>query len=76
MNIKSYISVLCLTLVVEIIMANNIRLKRSPQQKYCGSRLADMLKILCKGKYNERKRSQMGKFVESSRILIIKNIPI
>ncbi|XP_026819766.1 insulin-like [Rhopalosiphum maidis] len=50
MKISLYLSVLLLALVIKIVTAN-VRLQRSPQQ-YCGSRLADIMKVLCKNKYN------------------------
>lgn len=57
MKIIFCLSVLLLVLVNKIVMANI----RIPQQ-YCGSRLADTMKLVCKSKYNEQgKRSQMGK---------------
>lgn len=48
-----------MTLYIKIVTAN-VRLQQSPKQ-YCGSRLADIMKVICKSKYNEQsKRSQMG----------------
>lgn len=63
MKISIYLSVLLLALVIKIVSAN-VRLQRSPKQ-YCGSKLADIMKAICKGKYNEKimKRSQMGKSI-------------
>lgn len=59
MKISLYLSVLFMTLYIKIVTAN-VRLQRSPKQ-YCGSRLADIMKVICKSKYNEQsKRSQMG----------------
>ncbi|XP_022168888.1 bombyxin C-2-like [Myzus persicae] len=55
MKISLYLSVLLLAFVVKIATAN-VRLQRSPQQ-YCGSRLADIMKMICKNKYNGPKRS-------------------
>jgi hypothetical protein len=51
-----------MAMVIKIVTAN-VRLQRSPQQ-YCGSKLADIMRVLCKTKYNEKKikRSQMGEF--------------
>lgn len=63
MKINISLSVLFMALVIETVTAN-VRLQRSPQQ-YCGSRLADIMKLLCKGRYNvQTKRSQTGKFVK------------
>lgn len=63
MKISLYLSLLFLALVIKIVTAN-VRLQRSPQQ-YCGSRLADIMKAICKSKYNEQiKRSQLGKFIK------------
>ncbi|XP_050536529.1 insulin-like [Daktulosphaira vitifoliae] len=39
------------------IVSGSIRVQRSPQQ-YCGSQLADIMKVVCRGIYNE-KRNQM-----------------
>lgn len=53
-----------MALVIKIVIAN-IRVQRSPQQ-YCGSRLADIMKAICKSKYNEQiKRSKIGKFKQN-----------
>jgi len=41
----------------------NVRLQRSPQH-YCGSKLADVMRVVCNGNYNGpsgQKRSQIGK---------------
>lgn len=63
MKISLYLGVLFLALVIKII-TGNVRLQRSAQQ-YCGSRLADIMKVLCKGKYYyESKRNQIGKSIE------------
>lgn len=65
MKIGIYLTVIFLALVINNITAN-IRLQRSPQH-YCGSRLADMMRLLCNGVYNEQnKRNQMGKFTNNS----------
>lgn len=63
MKISIYLSVLLLAVVIKIVTAN-IRQQRSPKQ-YCGSQLADIMRALCKGKYNEHKikRSQSGKSI-------------
>lgn len=62
MKFSLYLSILIMTLVIKIVTAN-IRLQRSPHH-YCGSRLADMMKVLCKSNYNEKsKRSQIGKSI-------------
>lgn len=64
MKINRYLSVLLLALVIKIVTAN-VRLQRSPQH-YCGSRLADIMMVVCKNKYNgpnEQKRSQISKFI-------------
>ncbi|XP_003240930.1 bombyxin C-2-like [Acyrthosiphon pisum] len=60
MKISLYLNVLLLALMMTIVTAN-VRLQRSPQQ-YCGSRLADIMKVICKSNYNGpnlRKRSQI-----------------
>ncbi|XP_025404763.1 bombyxin A-3 homolog [Sipha flava] len=59
MKISLYLSLLFMAMVIKIVTAN-VRLQRSPQQ-YCGSKLADIMRVLCKTKYNEKKikRSQM-----------------
>ncbi|KAL5238461.1 hypothetical protein ACI65C_005871 [Semiaphis heraclei] len=60
MKISLYLSVFLLALVIKIATAN-VGIQRSPQH-YCGSKLADIMKILCKNKYNEpngQKRSQI-----------------
>ncbi|KAL5239320.1 hypothetical protein ACI65C_006730 [Semiaphis heraclei] len=60
MKINLYLSVLLYALVIIIVTAND-RVQRSPQH-YCGSRLADIMKVLCKGNYNAPnglKRSQI-----------------
>lgn len=65
MKISLSLSVLFLALVIEIVTAN-VRLQGQPQQ-YCGSRLADIMRLICKGKYNVqegKKRSQIGKFLK------------
>lgn len=55
------VRVLFVAFLVETTVHGNVRLlQRSPQQ-YCGSRLADMMKLICQSKYNEGKRSPMGK---------------
>lgn len=63
MKISIYLSVLLLAIVIKIVTANT-RQQRSPEQ-YCGSKLADIMRALCKGKYNEIKikRSQSGKSI-------------
>lgn len=64
MKISLYLSVFLLALVIKIATAN-VGIQRSPQH-YCGSKLADIMKILCKNKYNEpngQKRSQIGKLI-------------
>lgn len=62
-----------MALVIKIITAN-VRLQRSPQQ-YCGSRLADIMKVICKSKYNnaQNKRSQMGKSIMDTYIALKTN---
>lgn len=50
MKIALYLYAVILTVVVKIVTAN-VLLQRSPQH-YCGSRLADMMKLLCATKYN------------------------
>lgn len=63
MKISIYLSVLLLALVIKIVTAN-VALQRSPQQ-YCGSKLADIMKALCKGNYNTKnKRNRMGKSIK------------
>lgn len=47
-----------MALVIKIVTAN-VRTQRSSYQ-YCGSKLAEIMKMVCKGKYNH-KRSQIGK---------------
>lgn len=51
-----------MAMVIKMVTAN-VRLQRSPQQ-YCGSKLADIMRVLCKTKYNEKKikRNPMGEF--------------
>jgi len=64
MKISLYLNLLLLALVLKIVTAN-VRLQRSPQQ-YCGSKLADIMKALCKSNYNGpnlQKRSQISKFI-------------
>lgn len=68
MKIRLYMCILYFALVIEIVTAN-VRLQRSPQQ-YCGSKLADIMRILCKSNYNENKGIPMGKYVKSIRIKI------
>lgn len=65
MNIRLHVvGVLCLALVIEIV-TTNVRLQRSSQQ-YCGSGLANILKMLCYKKgYSDGKRSHMGKSVKN-----------
>lgn len=60
MKIGFYLNFFILTLVVKVITAN-VRLVRSQPQQYCGSKLADIMKVICKSKYYG-KRSQMGEF--------------
>lgn len=50
MKIALFLYAVILTVVVKIVTAN-VLLQRSPQH-YCGSRLADMMKLLCATKYN------------------------
>lgn len=57
MKITFYLSVLFLVLVNKIVIAN-IRIS----DRYCGSKLANKMKDVCKSKYNDQgKRSQTGK---------------
>lgn len=64
MKFSLYFSILIITLAIKIATAN-IQLQRSPQQ-YCGSRLADIMKVLCKSNYNEKsKRNQIGKSIKT-----------
>lgn len=63
MKISLCLSLILLTLVIKIVTAD---LKLPPQQ-YCGSRLADIMQVVCKNKYNGppvgQKRSKMGKSI-------------
>lgn len=50
-----------MVMIIKIVTAN-VRLQRSPQQ-YCGSKLADIMAVLCQTKYREDgkpKRNQIG----------------
>lgn len=51
-----------MAMIIKIVTAN-VRFQRSPQQ-YCGSKLADIMKALCKTDYNEKKnkKNQLCKF--------------
>lgn len=53
-----------MALVIKIV-TGNVRLQRSSIQ-YCGSKLADIMKSLCKGKYysDQSKRNQIGKSIK------------
>jgi len=62
MKINLYLNVLFLALFIQLVTAN-VRLQRSAQQ-YCGSKLADMMKVICKGKYYS-KRNQIGMFIKN-----------
>jgi len=63
MKISLYLILLVLAIVIKIVTAD---LKLPPQQ-YCGSRLADIMQVVCKHKYNGppigQKRSEMGKSI-------------
>jgi len=65
MKINLYLSSFLLTLVIKIVTSD---LKLPPQQ-YCGSRLADIMQVVCKNRYNTpptpigQKRSKMGKSI-------------
>nr|QFO38038.1 insulin-like peptide 1 [Acyrthosiphon pisum] len=48
MKINIYLSSLLLTLVIKFVTSD---LKLPPQQ-YCGSRLADIMQVACKNRYN------------------------
>jgi len=64
MKISLYLSVLFLALVGEILTAD-VELQQS-SQNYCGSKLADIMKVVCKSNYNGpnlQKRSTIGKFI-------------
>lgn len=70
-KISLNINVLLLALMITIVTAN-VRLQRSPQQ-YCGSKLADIMKVLCKSNYNGpnlQKKRQISKFIIYSLIPI------
>lgn len=64
-----HLAVLLLVLVVDIVMAQH---NSSSAQRYCGSKLADVLKVLCKTKYYEmttkkpKKRDRIGEFNKKS----------
>jgi len=60
MKISLYLGILFFALVIKIVTAD-VRLPNSAQQ-YCGSRLADIMKIICKGSYNVGKRNLVGKY--------------
>ncbi|XP_027838558.1 LIRP [Aphis gossypii] len=50
MKISVHLSILLLTLVIKIVIANaNLQL---PSRQYCGSSLANIMQIVCKNKYN------------------------
>ncbi|KAL5238696.1 hypothetical protein ACI65C_006106 [Semiaphis heraclei] len=49
MKISLYLSVLFLTLVGEILTAN---VQQHSRQNYCGSKLADIMKVVCESNYN------------------------
>jgi len=71
MKISLYLSVLLLALVVKIVTAN-VGLQHSPKN-YCGSKLADIMMVVCKGNYNEpnlQKRSIIGKFIIYTLIVL------
>lgn len=63
MKIKLYFSVLLLVLVIKNV-SSNVRLQRSGSEKqYCGSKLTEIMKMVCNGSY--LKRSEMGKFIKN-----------
>ncbi|KAE9526818.1 hypothetical protein AGLY_013466 [Aphis glycines] len=50
MKISVNLSILLLTLIIKIVIANaNLQL---PSRQYCGSSLANIMQIVCKNKYN------------------------
>jgi len=68
MKISLYLSLLVLAIVIKIVTAE---LKLPPQQ-YCGSRLADIMQVVCKNKYNgPQKRNKIGKFIMLHKIYFI-----
>lgn len=63
MKISLYLGVLFLALVIKIDTAD-VGLPNSVIQ-YCGSGLADIMRGICNGLYNERKRNLIGKFIKN-----------
>jgi len=65
MKITVYLSVLLLTIVIKTVMVNSIL--QLPPQQYCGSKLADIMQIVCNKKYNGptngKKRNEIGKSI-------------
>lgn len=67
-----HLATLLLVLVIDIAMAQQ---NNSSAQRYCGSKLADVLKVLCKTKYYEtttkrpKKRDRVGEFNKGSPFL-------
>lgn len=65
MKISLYLGVLFLTIVIKIVTAD-VSDSREPNsaQQYCGSKLADIMSIICKGHYNMGKRNLIGKLTK------------
>lgn len=66
MKIKLYLNVFFLVFIGKIVTAN-IPIERSSPMQYCGSKLADIMRYICGGIYNEhRKRNPTGKVIKKT----------